>query len=71
MAGLAAQRAAVAAARNILRLLERLDLVRTLGPGPARAGTIPSAPIDRLADEAVRITPQHLGELGPCAVMRH
>jgi len=26
---------------------------------------IPSATFDRLADEAVRITPQHLGELSP------
>ena len=51
------------AARNILRLLERLDHVRMLGIDPARAAMIPSATFDRLADEAVRITPQHLGEL--------
>ncbi|WP_339454466.1 DUF4158 domain-containing protein, partial [Pseudomonas sp. EA_5y_Pfl2_R50] len=51
------------AARNILRLLERLDHVRTLGLDPSRAAMIPSATFDRLADEAVRITPQHLGEL--------
>jgi hypothetical protein len=53
------------AARNILRLLERLDHVRTLGLDPARAAMIPSATFDRIADEAVRITPQHLGELSP------
>ena len=29
----------------------------------ARAAMIPSATFDRLADEAVRITPQHFGEL--------
>lgn len=53
------------APRNILRLLERLDHVRSLGLAPARAGMIPSATFDRLADEAVRITPQHLSELSP------
>lgn len=53
------------AARNILRLLARLDPVRTPGLDPARAAMFPSATFDRLADEAVRITPQHLGELGP------
>lgn len=53
------------APRNILRLLERLDHVRTLGIDSARAAMIPSATFDRLADEAVRITPQHLGELSP------
>jgi TnpA family transposase len=53
------------APRNILRLLERLDHVRNLGLDLARAAMIPSATFDRLADEAVRITPQHLGELTP------
>ncbi|WP_257011064.1 Tn3 family transposase [Sphingobium yanoikuyae] len=53
------------APRNILRLLERLDHVRTVGLDPARAAMIPSATFDRLADQAVRITPQHLGELSP------
>ena len=57
------------AARNILRLLERLDHVRTLGLDSALAGMIPSVTFDRLADEAVRITPQHLGELA--AMRRH
>lgn len=53
------------APRNILRLLERLDHVRALGLDPARATMIPAVTFDRLADEAVRITPQHLGELSP------
>ncbi|MDE0947960.1 MAG: DUF4158 domain-containing protein, partial [Sphingobium sp.] len=57
------------APRSILRLLERLDHVRTLDLDPARATMIPSATFDRLADEAVRITPQHLGELA--AMRRH
>ena len=57
------------AARNILRLLERLDHVRTLGLDQSRAAMIPSATFDRLADEAVRITPQHLSELA--AMRRH
>ncbi len=51
------------APRNVLRLLERLDHVRSLGLDSARASMIPSATFDRLADEAVRVTPQHLGEL--------
>jgi len=57
------------APRNILRRLVRLDHVRTLGLDPARAAMIPSATFDRLADEAVRITPQHLGELS--SLRRH
>lgn len=57
MAGVAAQRAQSPAPRNILRLLDRLDHVRTLGLDPAHAAMIPSATFDRLADEAVRITP--------------
>lgn len=51
------------APRNILRLIERLDHVRTLGLSVARAATIPQAAFDRIADEAARITPQHLAEL--------
>jgi TnpA family transposase len=53
------------APRNILRVLERLDHVRTLAIDSARAAMIPAATFNRLADEAVRITPQHLGELSP------
>lgn len=51
------------APRNVMRLLERLDHVRAIGPAPARAATIPTAAFDRIADEAVRITSQHLAEL--------
>lgn len=53
------------APRNILRLLERLEHVRTLGLDRARAAMIPAVTFERLADQAVRITPQHLGELSP------
>ena len=49
--------------RNVMRLLERLDHVRAIGLLPARAATIPTAAFDRIADEAVRITSQHLAEL--------
>lgn len=51
------------APRNVMRLLERLDHVRAIGLAPARAATIPAAAFDRIADEAVRITSQHLAEL--------
>ena len=51
------------APRNVMRLLERLDHVRAIGIAPARAATIPAAAFDRIADEAVRITSQHLAEL--------
>ncbi|EGI53438.1 transposase family protein [Sphingomonas sp. S17] len=51
------------APRNVMRLLERLDHVRAIGLAPARAATIPTAAFDRIADEAVRITSQHLAEL--------
>jgi hypothetical protein len=58
------------AARNILRLIERLAYIRALGLDRARADMIPALTFDRLADEGSRITPQHLGELNPCAGMR-
>lgn len=51
------------APRNVMRLLERLDHVRAIGLVPARAATIPATAFDRVADEAVRITSQHLAEL--------
>lgn len=51
------------ASRNVLRLIERLDHVRALGFAATRATTIPQAAFDRIADEAARITPQHLAEL--------
>jgi hypothetical protein len=53
------------AARNILRLIERLAYIRALGLDRARADMIPALTFDRLADEGSRITPQHLGELNP------
>src|SRR3546814_1208311 len=57
------------AARNILRLIERLAYVRALGLDRGRADMIPASTFDRLADEGSRITPQHLGELN--ALRRH
>src|SRR3546814_5658141 len=57
------------AARNILRLIERLAYVRALGLDRGRADMIPASTFDRLAGEGSRITPQHLGELN--ALRRH
>jgi len=57
------------AARNILRLIERLTHIRALDLDRARADMIPALTFDRLADEGSRITPQHLGELN--ALRRH
>ena len=51
------------APRNILRLIERLGHVRALGLAASRAATIPQTAFDRIADEAARITSQHLAEL--------
>lgn len=51
------------AARNILRLLERLDHAGRSASPPSRAAMTTSATFDRLADETLRTTPQHLGEL--------
>jgi hypothetical protein len=58
------------AARNILRLIERLAYIRALGLDRARADMIPALTFDRLADEGSRITPQHLGELNALRRMR-
>jgi len=60
---MAVQPALSPAPRNILRLIERLDHVRALGLAASRAATIPQTAFDRIADEAARITPQHLAEL--------
>src|SRR3546814_7787570 len=57
------------AARNILRLIERLTHIRALDLDRARADMIPALTFDRLADEGSRITPQHLGALN--ALRRH
>src|SRR3546814_14114472 len=50
------------AARNILRLIERLTPIRALDLDRARADMIPAWTFDRLADEGSRITRQNLGE---------
>ncbi|NEU14985.1 Tn3 family transposase [Methylobacterium sp. BTF04] len=51
------------AAKNVPRLLDRLDHVRALGMDRARAGTLPLPVFERLSDEANRIAVQHLAGL--------
>ena len=53
------------AARNLLALIERVQLVRTLGLDRALEATVPSTAFERLADEGLRMTAQHLGQLTP------
>src|SRR3546814_11843804 len=48
------------AARNILRLIERLAHVRALGLAPGRADMIPASTFYRLADEGRRLPPPPL-----------
>jgi hypothetical protein len=52
-------------ARNLLALIERVQLVRTLGLDCACAATVPPAAFERLADEGLRMTTQHIGQLTP------
>ena len=52
------------AARNILAAVARLRHVRALGLDRDRERAVPAAVFDRLADEALKITAQHLRELG-------
>jgi hypothetical protein len=51
------------AARNILRLIERLAYIRALGLDRARADMIPALTFDRLADEAAA---SHRSTLANC-----
>ena len=54
------------AARNILGLTERVRFVRTLGIDRKRRQDIPAQAFERLADEGLRMTAQHLRDLtGP------
>ncbi|MGI4748442.1 MAG: DUF4158 domain-containing protein [Janthinobacterium lividum] len=51
------------AARNILFLIDRLHAVRRIGIDRALRTAVPGPAFDRLADEGLRMTPQHLGQL--------
>lgn len=51
------------AARNILALIERLRFVRGLGIARSRPRDIPVAAFDRLVEEGLRMTVQHLRDL--------
>ena len=51
------------AARNLLALIERVQLVRTLGLDRACEATVPPTAFERLADEGLRMTAQHVGQL--------
>jgi TnpA family transposase len=53
------------AAKNVPKLIDRLQHVRALGIDRSRAGTLPPAVFERLADEAARIAAQHLAGLNP------
>ena len=50
---------------NVVKLIERVEHVRTLGIDRSRAGSLPTAVFDRLAEEAERVTAQHLAQLNP------
>jgi TnpA family transposase len=53
------------AARNIVRLIERLRFVRDLGLDRDLAKRVPAAVFERLADEGMRMTAGHIGDLAP------
>jgi TnpA family transposase len=50
---------------NVAKLIERVEHVRALGVDRSRAGSLPAAAFDRLAEEADRVTAQHLAQLNP------
>ena len=51
------------AARNLLALIERVQLIRTVGLDRGCEANVPPAVFERLADEGLRMTAQHLGQL--------
>jgi hypothetical protein len=53
------------AVRNIGKLLDRLQHIRSLGIDRARAAALPTAAFERLADEAARLAARHLAGLNP------
>ena len=53
------------APRSVSKLIERVEHIRSFAVDPARASTLPAPVFERLADEAARVTVQHLAELNP------
>ncbi|HYZ41806.1 MAG TPA: Tn3 family transposase, partial [Stellaceae bacterium] len=53
------------AARNLLALIERVQHVRIFGLDRSCEAVVPPAVFERLADEGLRMTTQHLGQLSP------
>ena len=53
------------AARNILSLIDRLHAVRRLRIDPVLRTAVPPPAFERLAEEGMRMTAQHLGQLVP------
>ena len=53
------------AARNLLALIERVEHVRTFGLNRSSEAAVSPAVFDRLADEGLRMTAQHLAQLSP------
>jgi TnpA family transposase len=53
------------AVRNVGKLLDRLQHIRSLGIDRARAAALPTAAFVRLADEAARLAVRHLAGLNP------
>jgi TnpA family transposase len=53
------------AVRNVGKLLDRLQHIRSLGIDRARAAALPTAAFERLADEAARLAVRHLAGLNP------
>jgi TnpA family transposase len=53
------------AVRNIGKLLDRLQHIRSLGIDRARAAALPTAAFERLADEAAWLAVRHLAGLNP------
>jgi hypothetical protein len=51
------------AVRNVGKLLDRLQHIRSLGIDRARAAALPTAAFERLADEAARLAVRHLAGL--------
>lgn len=60
------------AARNIVQMIERLRFIRELGLDRELANRTPAVVFARLADEGMRMTTGHIGDLAParrCAVL--